>query len=371
MSVESYLSLGATTRNTTTSPTLATGAKTRQAPGSTAAETTAPSAPEDRVSLSHIVAEVAANSSSLVNFGAWNSVQPVNGASPSTTDPAISASSASTSNLGKTELKLGSRGPEVKKLQQSLNKKTGANLKIDGIFGPKTQQALEKAKKLENGGPAGPPTGPGVGDTSSGTTPQGQTGGASAGGDTGSGTTTQGQTGGGPGGNTPSESTPQNNPAETSGQQQASSSGTLQKSAKGRVNQNDLRAYLEQRIASSGLNGFKPQDGASYGVDGSAKSWANFMTKLVGKESNFNSNDVSEPDAFRGGSRGLFQLSFDDAKNYGLNGGKPFSAEQLADPKANADAAVTIMERLVKKNGTIRGGAGKYWGPIKRGWKGQ
>jgi len=132
-----------------------------------------------------------------------------------------------------------------------------------------------------------------------------------------------------------------------------------------------LSAYLEQRIASSGLNGFKPQDGDSYGVDGSAKSWASFMTKLVGKESDFNSNDVSEPHAFRGGSRGLFQLSFDDAKNYGLNGGKAFSADQLADPKANADAAVSIMEKLVKKSGTIRGGAGKYWGPIKRGWKGQ
>jgi hypothetical protein len=305
----------------------------------------------------------AANSSSVVNFGAWNNVQPANGASPSTTDGTISTGSASISNLGKTKLKLGSRGPEVKKLQESLNKKTGGNLKIDGIFGPKTQQALEKAKQLENG--------PGAGETTPGSTPQGQSGGASGGGETTPGPTPQGQSGGTPSGNTPSGSTPQNNPAETTGQQQAPSSGTLQKGDNGRVNQNDLRAYLEQRIASSGLNGFKPQDGDSYGVDGSAKSWANFMTKLVGKESNFNSNDVSEPDAFRGGSRGLFQLSFDDAKNYGLNGGKPFSAEQLADPKANADAAVTIMERLVKKNGTIRGGAGKYWGPIKRGWKGQ
>lgn len=212
--------------------------------------------------------------------------------------------------FGQSELKLGSRGPEVRRLQEKLNKESGGRLEVDGIFGPKTAQALERSKHKRSASAAE-----------------------------------------GPGPNRPG-------------------SGKLAKNAQGRVNPNELRAYLEQRIAGSGLNGFKPQDGDQYGVDGSAKSWANFMTKLVGKESDFNSNDVSEPHAFRGGSRGLFQLSMDDSKNYGLNGGRSFTSEQLADPKVNADAAVTIMERLVKKSGSIRLGAGKYWGPIQRGWHG-
>ncbi|MGI5908537.1 MAG: peptidoglycan-binding domain-containing protein [Christensenellales bacterium] len=40
-------------------------------------------------------------------------------------------------------IKYGSTGSDVKKLQQELNRK-GANLKIDGIWGPKTQAAYEK-----------------------------------------------------------------------------------------------------------------------------------------------------------------------------------------------------------------------------------
>jgi len=146
------------------------------------------------------------------------------------------------------------------------------------------------------------------------------------------------------------------------------SSGTIAVNDSGRVKPEDLRAYLEKRISGSKLNGYMPSDGARYGVDGSAASWAQFMTRLVGVESGYNTNDVSEPWAFEGGSRGLFQLSFNDALGYGLNGGKPFSAEQLADPVQNADIAVTIMERLVLGSGRIRQGGGRdYWGPIRDG----
>lgn len=147
-------------------------------------------------------------------------------------------------------------------------------------------------------------------------------------------------------------------------------SGELKADSKGKVSPADLKAYIQQKIQSSKLNGFKPRDGQAYGVDGSPASWANFMTKLCEKESSFKSGTVGDVGQFRGGSRGLFQLSYDDAKNYKLNGGKPFTAQQLADPKTNVDAAIAIMESLVTRNGSIQGGAGKYWGPIKRGWKG-
>lgn len=146
--------------------------------------------------------------------------------------------------------------------------------------------------------------------------------------------------------------------------------GALRADSKGRVSPRDLQAYLEQRIAGSKLNGFKPRDGARYGVDGSPRSWAAFMTKLVAQESDYDTRAVGDVGYFRGGSRGLFQLSYDDATSYGLNGGKPFTAEQLADPAVNADAAVSIMERLVLKSGSISDGGGRYWAPIKRGWTG-
>lgn len=136
----------------------------------------------------------------------------------------------------------------------------------------------------------------------------------------------------------------------------------------GRVNPADLQKYIEDKITGSKLNGYVPKDGGRYGIDGSPKSWARYLTQLANKESGFNTNDVSEPHAFRGGSRGLFQLSFDDARNYGLNGGRPFSPQQLADPKTNTDAAIAIQERLITRAGSIRGGAGRYWGPIQRGW---
>lgn len=146
--------------------------------------------------------------------------------------------------------------------------------------------------------------------------------------------------------------------------------GQLRADAKGKVKPKDLQAYLEQRIARSKLNGFKPKDGSRYGVDGSAKSWAAFMTKLVSQESGYDTNAVGDVGYFRGGSRGLFQLSYDDASSYHLNGGKPFTASQLADPAFNADVAVAIMEHLVRKTGSISSGGGQYWGPIKHGWTG-
>jgi len=37
----------------------------------------------------------------------------------------------------------GSKGSEVKKLQKTLNSQ-GAGLKVDGVWGPKTQAAVEK-----------------------------------------------------------------------------------------------------------------------------------------------------------------------------------------------------------------------------------
>ena len=57
-------------------------------------------------------------------------------------------------------LKMGSKGPDVKRLQEALNKK-GYSLKVDGDFGPSTQAAVknfQRVNKLTDDGIVGPKT---------------------------------------------------------------------------------------------------------------------------------------------------------------------------------------------------------------------
>lgn len=130
-----------------------------------------------------------------------------------------------------------------------------------------------------------------------------------------------------------------------------------------------LRSYLAQRIAQSPLAGTVPADGARYGIrTGAPGEWADMMARLAYHESGLKNSTVGDVGHFGSGSRGLFQLSVGDAPTYGLNGGRPFTHDQLADPRANADAAVSIASALVGKTGSIQGGMGRYWGPVQRGW---
>jgi len=56
----------------------------------------------------------------------------------------LSSSTNSSSNSGTFPLKQGSRGTEVKNVQNMLNKIIPADLEVDGIFGPKTEASLQK-----------------------------------------------------------------------------------------------------------------------------------------------------------------------------------------------------------------------------------
>ncbi len=92
----------------------------------------------DRTSISREASKPQGNNP--VNFGAW--AQP-------------SASSAPVGNL-----RQGAQGPEVKKLQEALNAK-GAQLDVDGKFGPKTLDAVRKfqgSNSLDVDGVAGKDT---------------------------------------------------------------------------------------------------------------------------------------------------------------------------------------------------------------------
>ena len=127
---------------------------------------------------------------------------------------------------------------------------------------------------------------------------------------------------------------------------------------KGRVNPDQLNSALEQRIANSSLNGYVPTDGAKFGVDGSPKSWANYLTKLAEKESSYNINTRNNDDP--GGSLGIFQVSVLDGKRYGANpSGGNWTESQLKDPMNQIETVVKIHEKQVLKSGTIALGSGK------------
>ncbi|MFB2938805.1 peptidoglycan-binding protein [Aerosakkonemataceae cyanobacterium BLCC-F154] len=60
----------------------------------------------------------------------------------------------------RTIIRLGSKGSDVKYLQQLLNKK-GYSLKVDGDFGPRTEAAVkqfQKSRRLTVDGIVGPAT---------------------------------------------------------------------------------------------------------------------------------------------------------------------------------------------------------------------
>jgi hypothetical protein len=123
-----------------------------------------------------------------------------------------------------------------------------------------------------------------------------------------------------------------------------------------------LQSKLEGMIKGSSLEGYMPADAARYGMKtGSAQEWARLMTGIAGKESSFNPATVGDVGRFGSGSRGLFQLSEQDAITYGLQD-KPFTKEQLADPDFNAQMALKIAERRARAGG-IGGAQGiaKYW----------
>jgi hypothetical protein len=144
------------------------------------------------------------------------------------------------------------------------------------------------------------------------------------------------------------------------------------------VNPNDLKNYLKERLASSPLTqandgkGVVPSDGSKYGVDGSANSWANYLTKLSEKESSFIANKTfTEGFTNKKGekvlSSGLFQVSVESVRLYGVGKGLTDAQlqEKLFDPKFNIDAAIAIHEKQVLKHGRIEmpngKGAGGYF----------
>jgi hypothetical protein len=154
-------------------------------------------------------------------------------------------------------------------------------------------------------------------------------------------------------------------------QQQNTQAGPLVPDKNDAIDPTQFRTSMMNRIRNSGLIGFVPPDGEKYGIKkGTAAEWANYFTGLAKHESGLKTKTHGDVGQFGGhGSRGLFQLSPQDAITYGIQN-KPFTYEQLQDPNFNADVALKIHEYwLLKKRQGIQEGAGRYWGPIsKEGW---
>lgn len=133
--------------------------------------------------------------------------------------------------------------------------------------------------------------------------------------------------------------------------------------------QNSLRSRIAAQVANSQLVGTVPPGAEAYGIkEGTAEEWTNYLTSLAHKESSGNPATVGDHGRFGGhGSRGLFQLSPDDAVNYKLQG-SPFTYEQLHDPDTNIAAAIKIHEQRLASGQPMREAIGAYWGPVKRGW---
>jgi hypothetical protein len=148
--------------------------------------------------------------------------------------------------------------------------------------------------------------------------------------------------------------------------------GALRTDTTGQVAPEDVRRRAEQLVTSSGLAGYVPPGGERYGIrTGAPHEWANYFTALAGAESSFRPGlaNVSAREraiSAGAGSHGLFQISPQDARNYGLQQDN-FSMDQLRDPETNLRATIAMHEQLAKRGGFSRGGVGAYWGPIRSG----
>lgn len=151
----------------------------------------------------------------------------------------------------------------------------------------------------------------------------------------------------------------------------------LRPNAAGRLDPEAYRAYLEKRLTHgfngkpSRLIGFVPPGGAEFGIKtGSAREWANFMTRLSFHEGEIDTRGTGDG----GRSHALFGLSPGDsaiigarkAGDLGRKIGGDFTVAELRDPRLHTDAAIALLESklLDTPQGNMRKSL-SYWGPIK------
>jgi hypothetical protein len=157
------------------------------------------------------------------------------------------------------------------------------------------------------------------------------------------------------------------------------SGGTIPVQQNGTVAGTDLNAYLKTRLQNSSLIGKGENvltDAKTYGIkEGTVDEWANFFTKLAQKENaEFNTSKIFTEN-FKNSkgefvkSTGLFQVSYESVRGYGVGKGLTDAQLQqaLTNPTFNADAAVKIFEQnltnrnsIIQTRGDVTAGAGYF-----------
>ena len=132
---------------------------------------------------------------------------------------------------------------------------------------------------------------------------------------------------------------------------------------------NEYTKWLVDALEKNALITFHPIDEDEFGIKSDPiEFWGNILVEMSYWESKWNPK-VKYKESFGVWSRGLFQLSKQDARYYKCD----FTTEQsVHDPKANIECAVLIMEKLIKQdnkiagkiNGKWRGGA-RYWAVLR------
>lgn len=133
----------------------------------------------------------------------------------------------------------------------------------------------------------------------------------------------------------------------------------------------DWDKWLVDALRKSNLIKFNPKDKTDFGKESDMiKFWGNILTEMAYWESKWNPGS-NYKESFGVWSRGLFQLSLSDHKNYKMNLGWT-KEEDVNDPKTNIEAAVIIMDKLVSQDNRIAGkesgkwkGGARYWAVLR------
>jgi len=127
--------------------------------------------------------------------------------------------------------------------------------------------------------------------------------------------------------------------------------------AKGNIDPVEFYKTAVEKFGASSLNGYTPEWGKKFGIDGSPESWARFATQLAAQESGLKVADVNPDGTLQkfsstlAGEQSYGPLQFNKGE-YGLT-----TWSDVNDPGRNLDALINVAER---------GKMEAYFGPVQR-----
>lgn len=231
-----------------------------------------------------------------------------------------------------TTLKIGSKGPDVLALQVKLKNAKFDPGPIDSIFGQKVLDAVEAyqyANKLTIDGIVGPETDAALNQSTS----------------------------------APTDPAPASAPFSLPWEINYPTRTTWTQVLFKNIQSSEL-AQLE--LADASILG---ADYHKMTEDARIRRWCELCCRITLYESGYNPLSVyHEPPPLGADSIGLFQLSYEDQKNYDLPIAISKSNNDLKNALINIDVAVFIMKQLVTENGRLAGMVDGKWHGLARYW---